>query len=363
MSRRYYLGLNAGGPRAATCLFTHGSKKDLGILAWLLGERYQGKAILTKNGRSALTLALSAYFKKGDKIIINGFTCFAVYEAVKAAGMEPIFADINKNTLNFDEKTLKKAYIKGVKGVVVQNSLGNPVDMKRIENFCKKNKLTIIEDMAHLVNAKYPDGREVGTVGAAAVFSFGKDKAVNTISGGALVLRDPCKNEIKAPFKIPRFTDFFRARFYGLFAAECRGLNHIHLGGIRMRILIKLHLVEKSADSKLDTTRRLAKFQAKMAVRQLENPQGNLREFYLVKDREKVLLKLREAGYFFDSFWYEKPVSPERYYEKVGFDEKKYPVAVEVAQHIINVPTYYEKKDLEKARKIIQANLMGGKNG
>ena len=361
MSRRYYLGLNAGGPKARTCLFTRGRKKDLGVLAWLLHERYQGEVMLTKNGRSALTLALQAYFKKGDKIIVNGFTCFAVYEAVKAAGMEPVFADINKKTLNFDEKTLKKAYTKGVKGVIVQNSLGNPVDIKKIENFCKKNKLIMIEDMAHLVSAKYPDGREVGTVGACAAFSFGKDKAINTISGGALVLRDPYKNKIEAPFKVPKLSDYLRARFYGFFCVQCRALNHIHLGGLRMRVLMKLHFVEKSADSKLDTTRRLAKFQAKMAVKQLEIPNGNYREFYLVKDRKKVLEKLRQAGYYFDSFWYEKPVSPERYYDKVKFDEKACPVAVEVSDHIINVPTYYKEEDLKEARKIIKANLMGGK--
>ena len=362
MSRRYYLGLNAGGPKARECLFTHGRKKDLDILAWLLGERYQGKVMLTKNGRSALCLALEAYFKKGDKIIVNGFTCHAVVEAVKAAKMEPVFADINKKTLNFDEKTLKKAMKKGVTGIIVQNSLGNPVDIKKIESFCKKHKLILIEDLAHLAGAKYPDGREVGSVGAAAAFSFGKDKAINTISGGALVLRDSWKNEIKAPSKIPRLSDFLRARFYGMFCAMSRGLNKVHLGGVLMRAFIKIHWVEKSADSKLDTTRRLARFQARMALKQLEYPKPAQREFYLVKDREKVMEKLHKAGYFFDSFWYEKPVSPERYYDKIGFPEKECPVAVEVCKQIINLPTYYNEKDMKAAIKIVKAHVAGGKN-
>lgn len=363
MSRRYYLGLNAGGPGGFKCLFTHGRKKDLNILTWILGERYQGRAILTKNGRSALTLALKSYFDKGDKIIVNGFTCFAVYEAVLKAGMKPVFADINEKDLNFDTKTLKKALEKGVKGVIVQNSLGNPVDIKSIENFCKKNKLVIIEDLAHLVGGEYPDGREIGTVGAATAFSFGKDKAINTISGGALVLRAPVKHEIKAPFKIPRFSDYLRARFYGVFCGMCRGLNKIHLGGPLMRCFIKIHWVEKSADSKLDITRRLAKFQARMAIKQFEQPKSNKREFCLVKDQKEVLNKLKKSKYFFDSFWYEKPVSPERYYQKVHFPEDQCPVAVKVCGEIINLPTYYDEASLAPAKKIIKPYLVGGKNG
>ena len=78
-----------------------------------------------------------------------------------------------------------------------------------------------------------------------------------------------------------------------------------------------------------------------------------LREFCLVNNRGELLKKLRENGYYFDGFWYEKPVSPARYYKKVHFPEKECPVATEVAGKIINIPTYYGKNDLKKARKII----------
>ena len=98
-----------------------------------------------------------------------------------------------------------------------------------------------------------------------------------------------------------------------------------------------------------------------MALRQLKklNSRGEkpLREFYLVNNREEVLSKLRKAGYFFDGFWYERPVSPERYYKKVNFPEEACPVATEVAKRIVNLPTYYNKKELAKAREIIKEYL------
>ena len=360
--KRYYLGLNSDGPRAIRCLFCRGRSRDLRDLVQFLTGKYQGASILTKNGRSALLIALKSYFEPGDKIIVNAFTCYAVYEAVKAAGMVPVFADIDAENLNFNVDTLKKV-CEGAKGIIVQNSLGNLVDIAEIEEFADKNGLLIIEDLAHVVKEKYPDGREVGTVGVATAFSFGKDKAINTISGGAVVLRAPVKHEIKAPLKLPKLSDHLRARFYPFFCATCRGLNHIHVGGVLMRGLIKIHWVEKSADNKLSSKRRLSKFQARLALKEFKKSSSKLRDFYLVENREEVLAKLREAGYFFDGFWYEKPVSPERYYKKVKFPEESCPTALDVTEKIINFPTYYKKSDLKKAYEIIEPYLIGGKNG
>lgn len=366
MKRRFYLGLNMGGPKVSECLWTHGTSKDLRELSEYLAERYSGASVLTKNGRSALCFALKSYFNPGDKIIINAFTCYAVYEAVVKAGMTPIFADINRKDLNFDEKTLEKIVSNKTKGIILQNSLGNPVDIKKIEKFASEHGLLIIEDLAHSAGARYYDDREMGTIGVATVLSFGKDKSINTVSGGAAVLRSPVKHRIEAPFKSPRLPDHLRARFYPLLCAVCRGLNYIHLGGIVMRFLQWIHFVEKSADSKLDMKRRLSKFQAKLALKQFKafhhRGQGVLRNFYLVRDRAKVLAELKEANYYFDSFWYEKPVSPARYYNDIKFPEKDCPVAVEVTNEIINFPIYYKKTELAPAYKIIEPYLIEGKN-
>ncbi len=366
MKKHYFLGLAAGRKGAFKQLFTHGSWRDLMALEMYLQEKYEGEAMLCKNGRSALALALKAYFDKGDAVIINGFTCYAVYEAVKAAGLVPIWADIDRYTLNFSTDIIEDIFRTGPAdknpvGIIIQNTLGNPVDMEAIEKIADKYDLAIIEDLAHSAGVKYPDGREAGTVGSAAVLSFGKDKSIDTITGGAVIFRDPKLHGIKAPKQAPRISDTLRARWYPMFGAICRGLSYVKLGGILMRGLVAIHFVEKSADNKLDLARRPAKFEAKLALEQLKHlkPSGEppLREFYLVRNRAEVLEKLRKAGYYFDGLWYEKPVSPERYYKKVHFPELDCPTAVEVSERIINVPNYYNKKDLAPAMKIIEEYL------
>ena len=401
--KHYFLGLasNYTWKHRLQHTFVVGRKKDCLELESYLAKRYSGDAILCKNGRSALALALKAYFEPGDAILVNGFTCYAVYEAVKAAKLVPIFVDISKDDLNFSDKalvaacpsdTLRAAQAKSsrsaehiatkalpadglkstdihapnkttsdslVRGIIIQNTLGNPVDIVAIEKFAKKHDLKIIEDLAHCTGVKYPDGREAGTVGVATALSFGKDKSIDTISGGAVIFRSEASPH--KPQRSPRPSDHLRARFYPLFGAIAQGLSYVHLSGAWMRLLIRLHWIEKSADNKLDLTRKISKFQAKMALRQLKalkkSGEPPLREFYLVKDREEVLDGLKKAGYYFTGFWYEKPVSPKRYYKKVHFPEEACPNAVFVSEHIVNLPTHYSKKALELARKIIKEHL------
>ncbi len=386
--RHYFLGLAAG--MGAGEIFRHtlaiGTGADRSRLRAFLAEKYGGRAILTKNGRTGLAIALRALLRPGDGVLVNGFTCYAVYEALEAAGMRPVWADISARDLNFTVETLRAALRReaaarkvtggedsGVKAIVVQNTLGNPVDMRAIERFAKRNGLLIIEDLAHSAGVRYADGREAGTVGAATVLSFGKDKAIDTTSGGAVVLRGAVRNgkdggrprglgwmlKPEEPQEKPKASDVLRARFYPLFGALTRGLSYVHLNGVLMRGLLKLRWVEKSADNRLDFRTRIANFEAKLALRQLKRlpAQGRepLRKFCLVRHREEVLQKLREKGYYLDGFWYERPVAPERYYDGVEFPEEECPVATEVAREIINFPTYYSPRQMAAAQEVVEA--------
>ena len=367
--RHYFLGMavNYSGGGWAKHLFTVGRRKDCTELEKFLSKKYNGQAMLCKNGRSALALALKAYFEPGDKVLVNSFTCYAVYEAIKEAKLKPVFVDISREDLNFSRESLEKDGRSNAKGIIVQNTLGNPVDIKMIEKFAKEHDLIIIEDLAHCAGVRYADKREAGTVGVATALSFGKDKSIDTVSGGALILRDPCKHEIKAPFKSPKPSDHLRAKFYPMFGAMSRGLTYVGLGGALMRVLVKIHWVEKSADNRLSLEEKPSKFEAKLALRQIKDLRRNgepvLREFCFVRDRAEVLKKLQKKGYYFGGLWYEKPVSPARYYKKVHFPEAECPNAVYVADHILNLPNYYTRRDLTPAYKIIKEYLEEGNNG
>lgn len=314
------------------------------------------------NGRTALTVALKALTKRGGKVVVTSLTCYAVVQAVKSAGMTPIFADVDKKTLHFGGKELETALSgeKDVQAVIVQNNLGIPADIESIEKVAKAHKLVIIEDLAHCVGIRYADGREAGTVGRAAVLSFGKGKSIDTITGGAVVFTDALDTPVEQPTELPKKSDIIRARFYPLLSVIIRGLYYIHpiAGKAFTAGLLRMHAIKRSADGDINSRQRMTYWQCKLVLRQLQalphSGRAPIRDYYLVRDRETLLNKLEKNGYFFGDIWYTTPVAPERYFKKADFHPELCPVATELAHQIINLPTWYEKSDLKPALKIIK---------
>ena len=82
-----------------------------------------------------------------------------------------------------------------------------------------------------------------------------------------------------------------------------------------------------------------------------------LRDFYLVSDRDEVLAGLEKKGYYFSDIWYDTPVAPRRYFRNADFHPDQCPVATEVAEQIINLPTWYDPAELRSAKRLIMAHL------
>lgn len=361
----YFLG-QAGNYRAGDILrhlFAVGTRKSSRNLKSHLAERYgvkRSQVLLYHTGRTALAAAIKTLVPEGSEVVATSLTCYAVYEAITGAKCQPVFADVDLNTLHYGGRELEKVLKthNNVKAIIIQNNLGIPCDIASIEQVAKKHNLIIIEDLAHCAGVRYKDGREAGTVGAAAALSFGKGKSIDTICGGALVMRTDVKMPT-APRKLPKFADRFRDRFYPLFGAEIRGFYHfgIKAGRVFTSALIHLGFIKRSADESLNFNTRLTHWQARLALRQfmkLPESREPLRRFYFVDDRDKVLSKLAWRGFIMYDTWYDVPISPERYYKKVGLDEGTCPNAVYAAEHIVNLPNHYAFTELRDARNIIE---------
>ena len=172
MNKHYFLGTAAKYTKKERIKMRKepGSAQDLENLYEYLEQEYDGeRTIVTINGRSAIAAGLKYYLRdflgfNDGEIIINGFTCFAVFQGVKAGGFTPVFADISKTDLNFTVESIEKVLTKKTRAIIVQNTFGKMIDIKAIEQLCKKNKLILIEDLAHSVGRKYRDGREAGSL-------------------------------------------------------------------------------------------------------------------------------------------------------------------------------------------------------
>ncbi len=371
---------NYSAPAMWRQLFVHGNRRDMEALAQALAERYlpkklleQGfstekstqregnRVVLYQSGRSALAAAIMATVPRGSAVIITGLTCIAVVRAVKAAGCVPVFADIDRETLQFNAETVKKALDKcrhkdyNVRGIVVQNTLGRLLEVSAIEEIAKEHDLVIIEDLAHSAGRFYDDGREVGTVGAATILSFGKGKAIDTITGGAVIIRAEKPLVFpRPPQRRARLGARLRARIYPLLGKIIRGGYYLRINKIITAVCLKIHLIERSADVELNLDLKLEPWQAKLALEQLRKlPKMPLREGFLVRKRERLLAEMRKRGYHLDEIWYDVPVSPARYAKEANFSSEDCPETVRVAQEIVNLPTYYSEQKLAPVRKMI----------
>ncbi|MDP4031093.1 MAG: DegT/DnrJ/EryC1/StrS family aminotransferase [Candidatus Beckwithbacteria bacterium] len=134
---------------------------------------------LVNAGRTALYLALkSLELKPGDEVIHLDFTCDVVPEAVVKAGGIPVpVKDLTRPKITPRTKAL-----------IAQHTFGVPDDLTKLQAICRQYRLVLIEDCAHSLGASY-QGKPVGSFGDLAVLSFGRDKVISSVFGGALLSR------------------------------------------------------------------------------------------------------------------------------------------------------------------------------
>lgn len=375
-----FLGLAAdlSGKDIWRQLWTWGREKDWLKLRRFLAKHYEVPVERVEgyaNGRTAISaalLALREWIPEGSEIVINGFTCRAVTQAVKAVGCVPVFADVKipegqNESVHFGAEELEEVASshKKIRAVIVQNTLGVGAKMNEIEKIAKNKQWLVIEDLAHGIGLKYEDGREFGTRGDAVIMSFGKGKAVNVISGGMCIVRKEGARELERPEKAPKIGEMMRSRIYGAIGLNVRCLKRIKLTKLANCVMawcLMMGWVKKSAEGEVDLKRRLSFWQARILNKRIaekrffnRKPQ---REMALVGEREKVLKQLEKEGLDASDFWYEVPVAPKRYFHKVGYPKEGCERAKWVAEHIINLPNWYEGQKMRRFWRIVEESII-----
>lgn len=154
------------------------------VIANRLGVK---EAIAVGNGTDALVLTLHAYgIGPGDEVITTPFSFFATAEAISRVGATPVFADIDQITFTLDPIKVSEKISKRTKAILPVHLFGQSADMQELNNLAKQHDLHVIEDACQAFGAVY-QGREVGSLGDVACFSFFPTKNLSTIGDGGMV--------------------------------------------------------------------------------------------------------------------------------------------------------------------------------
>jgi perosamine synthetase len=146
----------------------------------------------TRSSRTGLYLLLkSLELPANSKVALQAFSCVVVPNAVLQAGLKPVILDINSEHYNLDINILAKNWNDEIKVLIIQHTFGISTDWTEVINFCKEKNVILIEDCAHSLGAEVMvNGKmiEVGNLGQASFFSFGRDKIVSCTSGGLAII-------------------------------------------------------------------------------------------------------------------------------------------------------------------------------
>lgn len=166
-----------------------------GMVVEYLGERGVTEkeflyCVAVSSCTAALHLALMAYdIGRGDEVIVPDFTFPATAMAVMYVGARPVFADVLWDTYCIDPEEIRKAITPRTKAIIPVHLFGHPAEMDTINRIAAEYGLTVIEDAACALGAKYRDGM-AGTWGDVACFSLHGRKVITTGEGGLLVTTD-----------------------------------------------------------------------------------------------------------------------------------------------------------------------------
>ena len=164
-------------------------------------------AIATSSGTAALHTALHLVgVQQGDEVITSPLTFVATCNAIRYCNAEPVFVDIEENTLGLCPISLAEFLDRNtemrndgqcwnlitdriVRACLPVHNLGHPARVREIVDICTEHNIEIVEDAAESLGS-YREGTHTGCFGKVGTLSFNGNKIITTGGGGALVTND-----------------------------------------------------------------------------------------------------------------------------------------------------------------------------
>lgn len=365
-----------------------------------LSHAFGMSASLFATGREALLAVLKTLtLGSGDEIIVQAFTCAVVPNAVHAAGAVPVYCDIDPATLSLDLKKIQSKITPRTKAIVCQHTFGIPAPTEQLRAICDKRRLLLIEDAAHILPDVGRDGQmslvsspgpteTIGRFGDILLFSFGRDKAISGVTGGAALTRHgdigrALATMEKTAFPLSRW-DILNLLGYPIRYRFARALWRLPVGGAALaktylrfsrvtkllprvltdaekegKMAVALHLLPNvCAMLILQQLQTLARFndhrraltslyaraarEGKWRVPAGAASSPALQKFPLyVENADGLRATLKHEEIYLDDGWSGAVINPRTVNQELcGYAPGSCPVAEEVAQHILTLPLH-----------------------
>ena len=143
---------------------------------------------LFNNGTIALMVACQSLRLSGQ-VITTPFTFAATPHVLSWNNIEPIFCDVDAETMNIDADKIESMITPKTTAILPVHVFGIPCDVEKIQEVADRYGLRVVYDAAHTFGVEI-GGRGIGTFGDISMLSFHATKLYHTVEGGALVMHD-----------------------------------------------------------------------------------------------------------------------------------------------------------------------------
>jgi dTDP-4-amino-4,6-dideoxygalactose transaminase len=306
-------------------------------------------ALGVASGTDALHLALRAVgIEPGDEVVTTAFTFVGTVEAILYIGARPVYADIDPITFNIDPASIEAVITPKTKAILPVHLFGLPADMDAIMAIAERHGVTVVEDAAQSIGARWRD-TVTGAIGAAGCFSFYPTKNVSAAGDGGLITTS--SDEVAARVRSLR-NHGSRQRYYHSEVGYNSRLDEVQAAILRIKL--------RHANAYSQARRRHARLYTEClsgadVQTPVEPPHGS-HVFHqytiLTEEREAVMARLSEAGAS-SGIYYPIPLHRQEFCAE-EYRDVSLPVTERVAQQCLSLPMHPELTD-HQVRHIAEA--------
>jgi len=243
--------------------------------------------LFVTNGTVAIQMAIKALNLKGE-IITTPFSFVATTSSIVWENCQPIFVDINQDSLNIDADKIEAAITDKTSAILATHVYGNPCDVIKIEEIAKKYNLKVIYDAAHAFGVEI-NGKSIFEYGDISTCSLHATKLYHSIEGGLVITKNP--ELLKKLAYIRNFGFDGPENFAELGLNGKNSEFHAAMGLANLKYIDSIHKKRKEITERYDE-----KLHNLKAVRPVwhSDSENNFSYYPIVFESEELMLKIIE---------------------------------------------------------------------
>ncbi len=300
-------------------------------------------AVGVASGSDALKLTLQALgIGAGDEVITTAFSFVATATAILHVGAQPVFVDIDPESLNLDPGQVSAAVTPRTVAILPVHLFGLPAEMATLGAIARRHNLALVEDGAQAFGATY-DGRRVGVLGDVACLSFYPTKPLGGSGDGGMIVTD--RADVAERTRRLRHHGSGE-RYYHVELGWNSRLDELQAAFLR----VKLPHVDRWAEARRGVAARYTTLLAGLPLTLPVDrpPARHVYHQFTIRSRERDgLAKHLEVRGIGSALYYPLPLPAQPILRARGYAAESFPQAWAAAQTVLSLPCFPELGDDE----------------